>query len=258
MWDVMRGASSHRCGSPGDNTGTGRMRRSCHPHAPGHFCPSPAQQNRLAACSSMLAVYLGSGGLCLYQDRLIVTASPTYSEAPTARHTAASNRRHHHSPEAYPIQGSGRDTHHALLIDTISTPSLTINVEAIQQPVCTHVHRAIRTHHRLHDARLWSSALRQHCCCLVRRGPQELTWHWERGRRWERRRGAQSLTCDPPSLHLWRLLNNKRTCVPHRNANAHRRTIHSPADLGREHRLQMPMRLGMRFAHMLDACPCRP
>lgn len=143
LWDVMRGASSHGCGSQGDNTGTGRMRRPCRSHAPSlssfPFRLSPAQQNRLAACSSLLAVcgvYLGSGGLCLYQDTLIVTASPTSSEAPTARHTAASSRRHHHSPEAYPRVWSRHPPcpSHRHHIDTLSHHSYRAHITGCLHP----------------------------------------------------------------------------------------------------------------------------
>lgn len=223
----MRGASSHSCGSQGDNTGTGRMRRPCCSHAPSLSIRRQRSRTNsplVPACWQCTWVALVC---CLDQDRLIVTASPTYSDTvklprPGTRQPAAGGT----ITAQKPIQGSGRDTHHVPLIDTISTPSLTIHIERISQVVCTHVHHAIRTHRRLHDARLRSSAHRLHTAALFA-AEQELTWHWERGSRWERERGAQSLTCDPPSLHLWRLLNNKRTCVPHRNANAHRRTIHS-------------------------------
>jgi hypothetical protein len=166
-----------------------------------------------------------------------------------------SSRRHHHSPEAYPRVWSLHPPWP--FIDTISTPSLTINVEPIPQPICTHVRHTDSKHDRLHDARL--SSARYPCCCLIRRGPQELTWHWERGSRWERKRGAHSLTCDPPSLHLWRLLNNNlqvyltgmpMLCV----AQSIPCLLGTLAEIADAHAPRSP-----RYAlcTMLDACPCR-
>jgi hypothetical protein len=124
---------------------------------PSHL--SPAQRNRLAACYSRLAVYrvylgsaLGSAHCRLYQDRLIVTASPTYSTAPTARHTAAQQ------PAAptlaqNPIQGSGRHTHTPY--PHPSTPDIEAvgKHERAPRPICTHVHHASSKHNHLHDTR---------------------------------------------------------------------------------------------------------
>ncbi|KAM0705102.1 hypothetical protein Q7P35_007889 [Cladosporium inversicolor] len=181
LWDVMRGASSHSCGSQGDNTGTGRMRRPCCSHAPSLSIRRQRSRTNsplVPACWQCTWVALVC---CLDQDRLIVTASPTYSDTvklprPGTRQPAAGGT----ITAQKPIQGSGRDTHHVPLIDTISTPSLTIHIERISQVVCTHVHHAIRTHRRLHDARLRSSAHRLHTAALFA-AEQELTWHWERG-----------------------------------------------------------------------------